>query len=115
MTCWPFVTCHSCLKPVKAPERAVHDVNGFPHHQPCLQRRVARGFGPKALFAKSAGGAAFPQETREPFPLPVVASRGAGSEVRAAGGGAGDCVREGVSSLNSPGASAPGAFSGKAP
>lgn len=95
MTCWPFVTCHSCLKPVKAPERAVHDVNGFPHHQPCLQRRVARGF---------AG-----------TPIPVVASRGAGSEVRAAGGGAGDCVREGVSSLNSPGASAPGAFSGKAP
>lgn len=42
MSVWPFITCHSCLKPVKAPGDARLDLGGQPHHQKCLSIRGLR-------------------------------------------------------------------------
>lgn len=39
MSVWPFITCHSCRRAVRPPERAALDLAGQPHHSKCLSIR----------------------------------------------------------------------------
>lgn len=53
MSVWPFIACHTCLKPVKAVGAVRLDLGGLPHHDACLAIRglplVAR---PRTRFAR---------------------------------------------------------------